>query len=61
MANSVDGANSVAAGEKKEDLVLPVFAEDLAPIVRAGFDSMCAYSLESRRTDGADCIASYPD
>jgi hypothetical protein len=33
MVNSVDGENSVAAGEKKEELVPPVFAADLAPNV----------------------------
>ena len=47
MANSVDGSNSVAAGEKKADLVRPVFAEDLAPNVRSGFDSMCDYIKQS--------------
>ena len=50
MANSVDGSNSVAAGEKKADLVLPVFAEDLAPNVRAGFDSTCDLILRSHAT-----------
>jgi hypothetical protein len=47
MVNSVDGENSVAAGEKKEELVPPVFAADLAPNVRAGFDSMCDFILRS--------------
>ena len=47
MANSVDGSNSIATGEKKADLVRPVFAEDLAPNVRAGFDSTCDYIKQS--------------
>jgi hypothetical protein len=47
MVNSVDGENSIAAGEKKEELVPPVFAADLAPNVRAGFDSMCDFILRS--------------
>jgi hypothetical protein len=47
MVNSVDGENSVAAREKKEELVPPVFAADLAPNVRAGFDSTCDFILRS--------------
>jgi len=47
MEISVDGQNSVAAGAQTEDLVLPVFAEDLAPNVRAGFDSTCDLILQS--------------
>jgi hypothetical protein len=35
MVNSIEGENSVAAGEKKKELVPPVFATDLAPNVRA--------------------------
>jgi hypothetical protein len=30
MVNSINGENSVAAGENKDKLVLHVFAEDLA-------------------------------
>jgi hypothetical protein len=47
MVNSIEGENSVAAGEKKEELVPPVFATDLAPNVRAGFDSMCDFIMRS--------------
>jgi hypothetical protein len=47
MVNSIEGENSVAAGEKKEELVPPVFAADLAPNVRAGFDSTCDFILRS--------------
>jgi hypothetical protein len=47
MMNSVDGENSVAAGEKKVELVPPVFAADLAPNVWAGFDSTCDFILRS--------------
>jgi hypothetical protein len=47
MVNSLQGDNSVAAGEKKEELVLAVFAEDLASNVRAGFDNTCALILQS--------------
>jgi hypothetical protein len=43
MVNSIDGENSVATGEKKEELVPPVFAADLAPNVRASFDNTCVY------------------
>jgi hypothetical protein len=43
MVNSVDGENFVAAGEKKEELVPPVFAANQAPNVRAGFDNTCVY------------------
>ena len=44
------GENSVAAeGEPKEpfELELPVFAEDLAPNVRAGFDGTCKMIMQS--------------
>ena len=43
------GENSVAAeGEPKEpELVPPVFAEDLAPNVKAGFDSTCEFIKQS--------------
>jgi hypothetical protein len=47
MVNSIDRENSVAAGEKKEELVPPVFAADLAPNVRASFDSTCAFIMRS--------------
>jgi hypothetical protein len=47
MVNSVEGDNSVAAGEIPMELVPPVFAEDLAPNVRAGFDSTCDFILRS--------------
>jgi hypothetical protein len=47
MVKSLNGENSVAAGEKKDELVLPVFAEDLATNVRAGFDSTCELILRS--------------
>jgi hypothetical protein len=47
MMNSVDGENSVAAGEKKVELVPPVFAADLAPNIWAGFDSTCDFILRS--------------
>jgi hypothetical protein len=48
MVNSIEGETSVAVGEKKEELVLPIFAVDLAPNVRAGFDSMCNFILRSQ-------------
>jgi hypothetical protein len=47
MVNSIDGENSIAAREKKEELVPPVFAADLAPNVWAGFDSTCDFILRS--------------
>jgi hypothetical protein len=47
MVQSVEGNNSVADGEKKEELVPPVFAADLAPNVWAGFDSTCDFILRS--------------
>jgi hypothetical protein len=47
MVNSIEGENSVAVGEKKEELVPPVFAADLAPNIRAGFDSTCDFILRS--------------
>jgi hypothetical protein len=47
MVNSIDGENSVAAGEKKEELVPRIFAVDLAPNVRAGFDSTCDFIMRS--------------
>jgi hypothetical protein len=47
MVNSVEGENSVAAREKKKELVPPVFATDLAPNVRAGFDSTCDFIMRS--------------
>jgi hypothetical protein len=45
MVNSVEGENSIAAGEKKEELVLPIFAADLASNIQAGFDSTCDFIL----------------
>jgi hypothetical protein len=47
MVKSVEGNNSVADGEKIEELVPPVFAADLAPNVRAGFDSTCGFIMRS--------------
>jgi hypothetical protein len=47
MVNSTEGDTSVTQGEKKAELVLPVFAEDLASNVRAGFDSTCELILQS--------------
>jgi hypothetical protein len=47
MVKSVEGDNSVAVGEKKEELVLPIFAADLAPNIQAGFDSTCDFILWS--------------
>jgi hypothetical protein len=47
MVKSVEGDNSVADGEKIEELVPPIFAADLAPNVRAGFDSTCDFILQS--------------
>jgi hypothetical protein len=67
MVNSVDGENSVATGEKKEELVPPVFAADLAPNVRAGFDSTCVYikdytdALEERLHSKLEAITSRLD
>jgi hypothetical protein len=50
MVNSIEGENSIAAGEKKEELVPPIFAADLAPNIRAGFDSTCDFILRSHAT-----------
>jgi hypothetical protein len=50
MVNSVHGDNSVAVGEKNTELEPPVFAEDLAPNIRAGFDSTCDYIRRSHAT-----------
>jgi hypothetical protein len=47
MVKSVEGDNSVADGEKIKELVLPVFAADLAPNVRAGFDNTCDFIMRS--------------
>jgi hypothetical protein len=47
MVNSANSEILVAAGEKKEELVPPVFAADLAPNVRAGFDSTCDFIMRS--------------
>jgi hypothetical protein len=47
MVKSVEGDNSIAVGEKKEELVPPVFAADLAPNIRAGFDSTCDFIFRS--------------
>jgi hypothetical protein len=43
MVKSVEEDNSVADGEKIKELVPPIFTTDLAPNVRAGFDSTCDY------------------
>jgi hypothetical protein len=47
MVNSANGENSVAAAEEPKKLVPPSFASDLAPNVRAGFDSTCNFILRS--------------
>jgi hypothetical protein len=47
MVNSKSGENSMAAEEKKEDLAPPIFAEDLDPNVRTGFNSTCDFILRS--------------
>jgi hypothetical protein len=47
MVNSTNGENSVAAGEDPQELVPPTFASDLAPNVRAGFDSTCDFIMQS--------------
>jgi hypothetical protein len=47
MVNSANGENSVAAAEDTMELVPPTFALDLAPNVRAGFDSTCDFILRS--------------
>jgi hypothetical protein len=47
MVNSVEGDNSVPAGDIPMELVPPVFTEDLAPNIRAGFDSTCDFILWS--------------
>ena len=47
MVNSIDGENSEVHGDQQEELVAPVFAEDLAPNVRAGFDNTCDYIRRS--------------
>jgi hypothetical protein len=44
---SKEGENSVAAGGELKDLVPPTFAEDLAPNVKAGFESTCEFILRS--------------
>jgi hypothetical protein len=67
MVNSVEGENSIAAGEKKNELVPPIFAADLAPIVRAGFDNTCVYikdctdALEERLNSKLEAITSRLD
>jgi hypothetical protein len=47
MVNSVEGDNSVPAGDIPMELVPPVFAEDLAPNIRASFDSTCDFIFRS--------------
>ena len=47
MVTLTTGENSVAAAAKPKELTPPVFAEDLAPNVRAGFDSTCDYIRRS--------------
>jgi hypothetical protein len=47
MLNLANGENSVAAGEELKELVPPTFAKDLAPTVRAGFDSTGDFILRS--------------
>jgi hypothetical protein len=47
MVNSKSGENSMAAEEKKAELVPPVFAADLAPNVHAGFDNTYVYIKDS--------------
>jgi hypothetical protein len=67
MVNSVDGENSIAAREKKEELVLPVFAADLSPNVCAGFDNTCVYikdctdALEEKLNSKLEAITSRLD
>jgi hypothetical protein len=67
MVNSKLGKNSMAAEEKKAELVPPIFAADLAPNVRAGFDNTCVYNkdctnaLEERLHSKLEAITSRLD
>jgi hypothetical protein len=67
MVNSIKEDNSVAAGEELKELVLPTFAADLAPNVRAGFDNTCVYikdctnALEERLHRKLEAITSRLD
>jgi hypothetical protein len=47
LVQSVEGNNSVADGEKIEELVPPIFTTDLAPNVWVGFDSTCDFIMRS--------------
>jgi hypothetical protein len=47
MVRLANGDNSVAEGEKTDELVPPIFAADLASNIRAGFDSTCDFILRS--------------
>ena len=71
MADSVVAQNSAAAASgvelKPKEVALPVYADDLADNVRAGFDSTCVYikdcsdALEERLNKKLDAITSRLD
>ena len=70
MADSVVAQNSAAASgvePKPKEVALPVYADDLADNVRAGFDSKCVYikdcsdALEERLNKKLEAITSRID
>ena len=71
MADSVVAQNSAAATSgvepKPKEVALPVYADDLADNVRAGFDSTCVYikdcsdALEERLNKKLEAITSRLD
>jgi hypothetical protein len=67
MSGSIIAENSAGAASKAKEVTLPVYADDLADNVRAGFDNTCVYikdytdALEERLNSKLEAITSRLD
>jgi hypothetical protein len=67
MPSSIIAENSTGAASKAKEVTLPVYADDLADNVRAGFDNTCVYikdctyALEERLNSKLEAITSRLD
>jgi hypothetical protein len=67
MSGFIIAENSAGAASKAKEVTLPVYADDLADNVRAGFDNTCVYikdytdALEERLNSKLEAITSRLD
>jgi hypothetical protein len=67
MSGSIIAENSASVASKAKEVTLPVYADDLADNVRAGFDTICVYikdctdALEERLNSKLEAITSRLD